>query len=101
MVVLGYVPPKFTFKKPGAIHKARWMAPVIYTLKMFLFRNQLEKTVHEKKKLERFTMFICYVYIEHWNQCCYASDSTIMDLRLYKAMLNWQAIDKALANAVL
>ena len=68
---------------------------------MYIFCDQLESSVHEKKKLERFTMVICYVYIKHWNHCVYASDATIMDLRLYKAMLNWQAIDKPLANAVL
>ena len=28
------------FKKPGACHKARWMAHVIYGIKMFLFRHQ-------------------------------------------------------------
>ena len=53
LVVLGYTPPKFTFKKPGAFHKARWMAPLIYGLKMFLFRSVLKKSKKEQLKLER------------------------------------------------
>ena len=30
LIVLGDPPEKFTFKKPGVFHKARWMAVVIY-----------------------------------------------------------------------
>ena len=53
LVVLGYTPPNFTFKKPGAFHKARWMAPLIYGLKIFLFRNALKKSKKEQLQLER------------------------------------------------
>ena len=101
LVVLGSPPNKFSFKKPGAIHKARWMAPVIYTLKMFLFRHHIDKTESEKKDLERFVKFIVFVYIEHWILCGFASDVTIMDLKLFKDMISWQDYDKSLASAVL
>lgn len=29
-------------KKPGALHRARWMAKIIYSLKIFLFRKQFK-----------------------------------------------------------
>lgn len=89
LVVLGSPPENFTFKKPGAYHKARWMAPVIYTLKIYLFRHQLKKTPGEIKQLEFFVNFICFCYIEHWTLCSYASDAPFMDLKLYKDMLSW------------
>ena len=101
LVVLGCPPKNFTYKKPGAVHKARWMAPIIYTLKIFLFRQQLQKDDHEQNNLERFVKFIVFVYIEHWILCSFASDTTVMDLKLYKTMLNWQAHDQSLALAVL
>jgi len=43
IVFLGGNPPRgITFQYPGAIHRARWMARAIYSLKMWLFRNQYE-----------------------------------------------------------
>jgi hypothetical protein len=42
LIAMGEKPPaRFVFRKPGAIHKARWMAVAIYGLKMYLFRDQL------------------------------------------------------------
>ena len=32
-----------TIKDPGAIHHARWMSKAIYTMKIALFRNQLDE----------------------------------------------------------
>ena len=42
----------FKFKKPGAIHKACWMAKVIYALKLSLLSTEAEKVVdlHNVKK---------------------------------------------------
>ncbi|KAG0716052.1 hypothetical protein GWK47_010511 [Chionoecetes opilio] len=45
-------------RKPGAYHRARWMAKVIYTLKITLFREEFALTKHEKRELIRFTTFI-------------------------------------------
>ena len=30
---------KLTFKKPGAVHKARWMSKVLYSLKIWMFQS--------------------------------------------------------------
>ena len=32
-----------TFKRPGAMYKARWMARLIYLIKNFLFQHQIQK----------------------------------------------------------
>ena len=39
LLVLGSPPEKIHFRKPGACHRARFMAPCLYILKMFLFRQ--------------------------------------------------------------
>ena len=39
-----------TIKEPGAIHHARWMAKALYTLKIALFRKQLEGIYKEQLK---------------------------------------------------
>ena len=38
------------FQVPGAMHRARWIAEVIYAIKIFLFRGQFQMTTAEKKR---------------------------------------------------
>ena len=40
-----------SFKKPGAVHHARWMAKAIYMLKLHLFRDQVILLESEREKL--------------------------------------------------
>lgn len=43
IIFLGGIPPHgIRFRYPGAIHRARWMARAIYTLKMWIFHSQYE-----------------------------------------------------------
>ena len=45
VIVLGGVPKGgIRFRRPGAFHRARWMAKLIYALKIFLFRCQFHLT---------------------------------------------------------
>lgn len=39
---------EITIKKPGAIHHARWMAKALYSLKIYLFRDQFHLNIKEK-----------------------------------------------------
>ena len=104
LLILGSPVENFTFKKPGAYHKARWMAPLIYGCKMFLFRKQLKTQLKKDKKflenLERFTIFATLFYVEHWFAAPLAAEAPYMDLKLYKEMLQFQKYDSAIATAV-
>ena len=105
LVVLGSPPKGFTFKKCGAFHKARWMAPLIYGLKMFLFRSSLPKSIASTKlylaKLEQFIVFACFFYVEYWFSAPLASEAVYMDLKFYKNMLEYKKHNKVIAQAVL
>ena len=37
---------KDTFKQPGALHKARWMAKLLYSIKICLFEQQIANLPH-------------------------------------------------------
>ena len=40
LIFLGEIPPRgVSFRVPGAMHQARWLAKALYILKIFLFRN--------------------------------------------------------------
>ena len=100
LVVLGVIPDGFTFKKPGAVHKARFMAVLIYGLKIYLFRSQLKKSTEQKYDLERFAKFICLYYIKHWFNAPIAANAPVSDLSLLKDMLEFEKIDKRVSKAV-
>ena len=45
IIFLGGTPAKgISFKQPGPMHNARWMAKAIYALKVWLFREQAKIT---------------------------------------------------------
>ena len=79
----------FTFKMPGAIHRARWMSKAIYTLKIALFRKQLGEIYGEKlKDIFRLAIFISVFYTKSWLTCTNAADAAFNDLELLKTLIN-------------
>jgi len=48
---------------PGATSHARWMSKVIYWLKIFMFSEQFNWNVKEKRGLAEICVFIVTVYI--------------------------------------
>jgi hypothetical protein len=49
------------FRFTGAYHMARWMAKVLYSLKIYLFREQFVLTVKENKNVTEFCIFASLV----------------------------------------
>ena len=84
-------------RKPGAYHRARWMAKVIYTLKITLFREQFALTEREKRALIRFTTFIVTTYVEPWMSAHCSTSAPATDLALLKALAAYR--DKEIGRA--
>ena len=82
--VLGAEPDNFSWKLPGAYHKARWNAVIIYGLKIYLFRNQLGFDNEKCENLERLAKFVCFIYVKHWFLSPVASYAPQQDLNLYR-----------------
>ena len=82
------------FKRPGAAHRARWMASAIYCLKMWLFRDLF--TLHSRSQSGRrrraddvmremmleLNIFTVKFYREAWFQSPLAAAAPANDLRL-------------------
>jgi hypothetical protein len=49
ILFLGGDIPGYFFKQPGAMHHARWMSKVIYSLKMWMFRKQFDHLMTQDK----------------------------------------------------
>ncbi|GBP27267.1 hypothetical protein EVAR_77281_1 [Eumeta japonica] len=54
MIVLNKPPAKIHWRAPGPIHHARWMAKLLYALKIFLFRINLQAFKLTKREENKF-----------------------------------------------
>ena len=73
LILLGETPPRgIHWRRPGAIHQARWMARNLYVLKMFMFADQMKYDSVTKQKLERikFSCIVLHTQVDDGNCSC-------------------------------
>ena len=75
------------FKQPGALHKARWMAKLLYPLKIALLESQITElpsgtitTKHQLLKIRDFVHFATLVYSSWWLSAGSAINAPYNDL---------------------
>ncbi|KAK6183335.1 hypothetical protein SNE40_010836 [Patella caerulea] len=97
---------KVTFQRPGAMHKARWMAKLIYTLKLVLLEHQIAAlpkgtvtTTSQVTKLREFVDFVSLVYCAWWFKCSVNVDAPLNSLQLYKGILKYAAINSTISDS--
>ena len=100
--------PTTTFQHPGALHKARWMAKLIYCLKICLFEAQIQElpsgtitTKPQANNLTEFVNFVTLIYSTWWMQCSSSIDAPWNDLLMYKKLLKYQQINPTIARSAL
>jgi len=87
VIFLGGTPPKgISFKLPGALHRARWMAKAIYTLKIWMFRRQFTWRKREETGLLAMCIFIAAAHIKAWFAAPIAKQAPLNDLQLLKLL---------------
>ncbi|KAG7170848.1 hypothetical protein Hamer_G023828 [Homarus americanus] len=102
LLVLGVNPPRGThFLRPGACHHARWMAKIIYYLKIYMFSHQLELSNDLCVKLQRMAIFVSLLYTPAWLKSPVAEDGPVNDLQLHHELLRYRAVDCEVADAAL
>lgn len=89
------------FHHPGADHHARWMSKAVYSLKIYLFREQFHLTAREKKGLADFNVFVVRFYLKAWFQCPLSVSAAMLDLKFVKDMIDFIDEDKKLATAII
>jgi hypothetical protein len=94
--------------RPGAMHKARWMANNIYTIKILLLSKQIEQlpantilNKHQKAKLEQYGCFIVHIYAKWWFTCPETTSAPWNDLQLYQDLLRYKEVDTLVAHSAL
>ncbi|KAK0041420.1 hypothetical protein Bpfe_029139 [Biomphalaria pfeifferi] len=91
IIFLGGSPPKgIRFKAPGALHHARWMAKIIYGLKIWIFKSQFKLKASEEKALVTFYLFVVEVYVEAWFQAPFSVYAPANDLHLLGQLTSYK-----------
>lgn len=65
----------FPFRAPGAMSNARWMAKVLYSFKIYMFRSQFHLTSKEENALKDFLIFVIRFYVKAWFTCTNAIEA--------------------------
>ena len=77
------------FIRPGALHRARWIDRVIYSIKIYLFRGQFQLKQKEEKGLKAFVIFSLNIYICSWFRAPDAAGPPMNDLHLLKDLASY------------
>ena len=91
----------FHIQAPGAYHHARWMAKLIYNLKIFLFRSQFRLTSREMSSLGHFNTFILKVYLNSWFTAPCATSAPLNDLKLLNQLEIYKETHEVVAKAAI
>ncbi|GBN03152.1 hypothetical protein AVEN_78168-1 [Araneus ventricosus] len=86
--VLGRTPEKIHWRASGPVHHVRWMAKLIYGIKIYLFRNRkdiVNLTKREEAQLEKFVKFGALIYTKAWIAVPLASEAPFIDKTLEKS----------------
>lgn len=90
ILFLGAEPPRGVhIIKPGALHRARFMAKLIYAYKIFLFRHSdFKLTNREQKGLAEICIFGVQVYLKSWFLSRLPTIAPANDLRLLQTLVS-------------
>ena len=104
LLILGGTPERkkgwsYTIQRPGADSHARWMSKAIYTMKLTLLMHQFPDIPwHKKKKLEKMTFFIIFVYLECWFRSPSLFSAASNDLLLHQRLTKFSKYHKKLSQ---
>ena len=110
IIFLGSTPPRgVKFQFPGALHRARWMARAIYSIKMYLFRDQFPIQQQSRSSrgesyskkvwnhIREVCLFVTAIYVKYWFQCPSPTGAPLNDLILLRELYAYS--DKSVAKA--
>lgn len=104
LVALGETPDKFSWKKPGPVHHARWMAKMIYAIKIYLLRDHGSSfglTGEEVKQVKRFVRFGTLMYVKPWFEAPLCVDAAVNDINLWNMIYSYRKTDPELSSSTL
>ena len=102
MLVLGSQPATIHWRAPGPIHHARWMAKLLYAIKIYLFRDQRDTfslTKKEETQIHRFVQFGALLYTKAWTKAPLAAQAPGQDLSLWIDLGKYESVEQEVSIA--
>ena len=100
IVFLGGVPPRgVCIQAPVAFHHARWMAKLVYSFKIFIFRAQFSLNLDEHRALINFLIFVVIIYVGAWFRCKNGVAAPRRDLELLKKLADYREKNLEISKA--
>lgn len=104
LVTKGSEPVNFKMFYPGALHRSRWMAKLLYSIKIVVLSGQIKElfpkaeilTNSQISKLERFVVFTVCVYVQWWIVCPVPASAPVNDLILVENLDKFAPHDSTL-----
>src|SRR5258705_1876170 len=91
IIFFGGIPARgIHFQAPRAMHRARWLAKVIYAIKIWLFRGQFRMTLSEERGIRELAVFAVLIYLKAWISAPRAVEAPLNDFLLMKQLLQYQ-----------
>jgi hypothetical protein len=97
-----------SFRAPAGLHRARWMARVLYAYKILMFgttskdSNSFQISAAEEKGLQALLCFVIVGgYIEAWITAPLAISAAMNDLKFLSRLQAYSAIDKVIADTAM
>ena len=97
-----------SFVDLAQLHKARWMAKILYAVKMVLLELQIQSlpkgiiaTADQQQKLRIFVNFLCLIYSRWWITCTSAVDAPWHDICLYQETQKYTPVNPDIAASAL
>lgn len=91
----------YKIQAPGAYNRARFMCRAIYTIKIYLYRHQLDLSDDKLDAVRQLILFVIKAYIKYWFQTTDAIKSTNNDLNMLKDINSLNEIMPAVAKPAL
>lgn len=102
VVFLGFDLPKGNkFRKPGASHHARWMSKAIYSLKIFIFRDQFNISTRELGGIRDVCIFLVLLYVEAWFRSSLSFEAPNNDFQFILSSIDYANVDPVISDIIL
>lgn len=88
-----------SFRVPGAVSHARWMAKAIYAFKIHLLRAQFRLSKREDNGLQRMCIFLMRTYVQAWFSSTSANEAPYHDFNFLCQLVNYPDKDISKATA--
>lgn len=99
IIFLGDIPARgIRFAAPGAMHRARWMAKIIYSIKVWMFRGAFKLTAKEERSLRDLSLFGALLYTKAWTSASNPIEAPLNDFILASSIAKYTLINEGISS---